>query len=528
MQILGIFAVLILLALMFAFFARSPGREAGFLAAEWKQAMEHLENEDASQAERALKQCLVKHPEHASAMLRLCEIFREQHREGELQELLARLLEMPSSCLDPPGESFIREEYAEICFFRGQLAEAMLHYLLILGRGEENHPVVLCRLVWLYASQGLFSKAAHIYQRIPPRSRDIPTRFTVALCHAGMKNWEEARSILLDILADRREEPIHCYVLGKVLIELGDREGAANWLQQFISRTDESTPMTQDTIGILMRHFYTRTRYHSQQECQTWNGFFERFLKDQGLNRDQKTELVWQKAVFGWLTYYSSQPSRAQGSFDTLYELQEDYKEANRLADWLARSDENAMEKMRSYYDSWRLSHANVFENPRRLEPSEFFGAEAIDVESIEATVDDSFLSGVRDLILGRSRIGLKEFSMLGLKQTEVHLKRFFSGRGFREFQRLRDRSELYVAFEMKGTKKEAVYGRFYPAMGRVGEVELTQLYGEMTTKRYDTCLVLVLGTYTSEASRFASKHGISLISGAEFEESYLSQATNA
>ncbi|MBW7874451.1 MAG: hypothetical protein H3C47_00515 [Candidatus Cloacimonetes bacterium] len=487
----------------------------------------HLqEKKDLSGAEAKFLELLSTQPDFVRARLRLIDIYREQREFTKLMGELKILIDEYHSSFEADELDKFREEFAHLCFTDHQYGEAMRHYLLLLSRGNYENPGILSRLVYLYTSQGLYERAIGLFSRIPPQNRDVETRFSAALAYYGHRQFDMVRNILLDLIADRQESPFHYYLLAKALSDLSDNEGALNYFKVYLNKQSESSEFVTDAARAVMRSFYQRTRYHSAQECVVWEEQFERILLEPLISSEQRREIQWQKALFGYFARIGQDPKSAVERLRLQLNLDPEFKEFKTLENLLSSDLDKLLDSVqliRDYYNEKRIGDPFLFEQKLKLDPITFYRIPPFDVAQIESSVDNSFLSGLREFLVGKERIGLKDFPMLGSKQIQLHVTRFFRNLGFDQIKPIRtERSDLFSSFLLSGRSRDQIYARVYPGLSQLGEVEMNQAYSEMINRRYDSCLVLTMGTFTAEASSFGNKHSIRMVSGPEFQESYL------
>ena len=484
------------------------------------------EKKDFAGAESKFLELLTSQPDFIRARLRLVEMYRDQRLWTKLMSELKLIIEQFHQSIEADELDKIREEFAHLCFTDHQYGEAMRHYLLLLSRGSFENPGILSRLVYLYTSQGLYERAIGLFSRIPPQNRDVETRFSAALAYYGHRQFDMTRNLLLDLIADRQEVPFHYYLLAKALTDLSDNEGALNYFKVYLNKQSESSEFVADAIRAVMRSFYQRTRYHSAQECVVWEEQFERILLEPLITSEQRQEVQWQKAMFGYFARIGHDPKAAVERLKLQLSLDSEFKQIHTLENLLSADLEKLLDSVqliRDYYNEKRIGDPFLFEQKLKLDPISFYRIPPFDVAQIEASVDNSFLSGLKEFLVGKGTLGLKDFPMLGSKQIQLHITRYFRNLGFDQIKPIRtERSDLFSSFVLSGRSKDQIYARVYPGLSQLGEVEMNQAYSEMINRRYDSCLVLTMGTFTQEASAFGSKHSIRMVSGPEFQESYL------
>ena len=90
-------------------------------------------------------------------------------------------------------------------------------------------------------------------------------------CYIGIRRPDEARNILLDLLANAASQNKDNYLLGKLFYEMGDRQSAQKYFIDFLLNLDASQAGEgQDALILVMPAYYHNAGSLSCKECDIW------------------------------------------------------------------------------------------------------------------------------------------------------------------------------------------------------------------------------------------------------------------
>ena len=114
------------------------------------------------------------------------------------------------------------------------------------------------RLAYALASQGHYNEAIDLLKECQQKNpKNMEVLRSMIPCYIGIRRPDEARNILLDLLANASSENKDNYLLGKLFYEMGDRESAQKYFTDFLLNLDASQAGEgQDALVLVMSAYY--------------------------------------------------------------------------------------------------------------------------------------------------------------------------------------------------------------------------------------------------------------------------------
>jgi tetratricopeptide (TPR) repeat protein len=137
------------------------------------------------------------------------------------------------------------------------MSKIIVLILLLLSafntRGQQNEDALAAQ----YFQSGEFDKAVVIYQKLFNQSKNSVYYDPLFTCLLNLKRYNEAEQLSRKLLKVSPQNPIYSVDIGRVLMERGDKEQAANWYNKLI----EGIPKNETVIRELATSFYRAEAY---------------------------------------------------------------------------------------------------------------------------------------------------------------------------------------------------------------------------------------------------------------------------
>tara|TARA_Y100000589_G_scaffold103823_1_gene98134 strand:+ start:7180 stop:8778 length:1599 start_codon:yes stop_codon:yes gene_type:complete len=491
----------------------------------FNQAQDDINKGDYAGAEKKLRTHLKEDPDNVGSALSLLEVYKVRGKHDGVARVCRQLLSLYEGGRQEFNVYAIHKDFAEVLWSRRKYEEAFFHYVRSLK--EDRNSGGLDRLAYALGSQGYYNEAIDLLKECKEKDpKNMQAIRNMIPCYIGIKRPDEARNILLDLLANSASQNKDNYLLGKLFYEMGDRESAQKYFIDFLLNLDASQAGEgQDALILVMSAYYHHPGSLSCRECDVWTRVFQNVLAYVYLNPTQKQEIEWQLGFMLLLRDTEALNFEAARScWQPIQSLGTNYKNISKLItmldqrrsreEWLNEYDE--FKGQNSFLDTVTVSSTN-------LKASELFEIPPFQSLIVEEWLNPSLSGDAKHVFSVSEKFNIKELETMSPQQFKTTIQRYLERQGYvvrREIVLDGAGTSLYLQCTNK--LNQSVFCSFHRNSGDTGEIELKTAVDQMAQHEIDKALIVSLGSFTEAAKKIAGKNDIELISGASLQANWV------
>ena len=513
---------------LFAFFPVARFMGSGGKNSElFNQAQNDINKGDYAGAEKKLRTHLKEDPDNVGSALSLLEVYKVRGKHDGVARVCRQLLTLYESGKQEFNVYVIHKEFAQILWSRRKYEEAFFHYVRSLR--EDRNSGGLERLAYALGSQGYYNEALELLKECQQKDpKNMEVLRSMIPCYIGIRRPDEARNILLDLLANAASQNKDNYLLGKLFYEMGDRQSAQKYFIDFLLNLDASQAGEgQDALILVMPAYYHNAGSLSCKECDIWARVLQNALAHIYLNPSQKQEIQWQ---LGFMLLFRDSETlnydAAKNAWQSVISQGASFKNVNNLFKMLEerRSREELLREyearkgQNSFLETVSISSAN-------LKASELFEIPPFQSSVVEEWLHPKLSAASKHVFNMSEKFDIKQLETMPPQQFKSTIQRYLERQGHivrKEIVLDGSGTSLYLQCTNKANL--SVFWAFHRNQGDTGEIELKTAVEQMAEYKVDKAVIVSLGSFTNAATKIAGKNDIELISGASLQATWNSQ----
>ena len=357
------------------------------------------------------------------------------------------------------------------------------------------------------------------------KSKNMEVLRSMIPCYIGIRRPDEARNILLDLLANASSENKDNYLLGKLFYEMGDRESAQKYFTDFLLNLDASQAGEgQDALVLVMPAYYHNAGSLSCRECDVWARVFQNVLAYVYLNPSQKQEIQWQLGFM--LLFRDSETMNfeaAKSAWQSIIAQGPNYKNIINISKMLdqRRSREEflreyeALKGQNSFLDTVNISSAN-------LKAAELFEIPPFQSNIVQEWIHPNLSTGSKHVFVVSEKFDIKQLETMSPQQFKSAIQRYLERQSYTVRKEVvLDGSGTSLYLQCTDKANSSVFWAFHRNSGDTGEIELKTAVEQIAAYKSDRAIIVSLGSFTDAATKIAGKNDIELISGASLQATW-------
>ncbi len=517
--------IAVVVASFFAFFPVMRVMGSGGRNNElFNQAQNDINKGDYAGAEKKLRTHLKEDPDNVGSALSLLDVYKVRGKHDGVIRVCRQLLSLYESGRQEFNVYAIHKEFADILWSRRKYEEAFFHYVRSLK--EDRNAGGLDRLAYALGSQGYYNEALDLLKECQQRDpKNMQAIRNMIPCYIGIKRPDEARNILLDLLANSASQNKDNYLLGKLFYEMGDRESAQKYFIDFLLNLEASQAGEgQDALVLVLPAYYHHPGGLSCRECDIWTRVLQNVLAHVYLNPSQKQEMEWQLGFMLLLRDTEALNFEAARScWQPIHALGTDYKNINKLITML--DQRRSREEWLSEHDVFKAQNSfldMVTTSTSNLKASELFEIPPFQSSIVEEWLNPALSGDTKHVFSVSEKFNIKQLETMSPQQFKSSIQRYLERQGYvvrREV--VLDGSGTSLYLQCTNKLKQSVFCSFHRNSGDTGEIELNIAIDQMAEHKTDKAIIVSLGSFTEAAKKIAGKNEIELISGAGLQATW-------
>ena len=510
---------------LFAFFPMKRFMGVGGKSSKlFNEAQNDINKGDFAEAEKKLRTHLKEDPDNIGSALSLLDVYKVRGKHDGIARVCRQLLALYESGKQEFNVYVIHKEFADVLWTQRKYEEAFFHYVHSLR--EDRNSGGLERLAYALASQGHYNEAIDLLKECQQKNpKNMEVLRSMIPCYIGIRRPDEARNILLDLLANASSENKDNYLLGKLFYEMGDRESAQKYFTDFLLNLDASQAGEgQDALVLVMPAYYHNAGSLSCRECDVWARVFQNVLAYVYLNPSQKQEIQWQLGFM--LLFRDSETMNfeaAKSAWQSIIAQGPNYKNIINISKMLdqRRSREEflreyeALKGQNSFLDTVNISSAN-------LKAAELFEIPPFQSNIVQEWIHPNLSTGSKHVFVVSEKFDVKQLETMSPQQFKSAIQRYLERQSYTVRKEVvLDGSGTSLYLQCTDKANSSVFWAFHRNSGDTGEIELKTAVEQIAAYKSDRAIIVSLGSFTDAATKIAGKNDIELISGASLQATW-------